>query len=73
MERVVAGGRIIAIRREGGGEEIIGESPRKKFDSFFFFCGPKIMGDVQSLITSLTSHLSPDGTRSKDGGERKSP
>ena len=64
MERVVAGGRIIAIRREGGGEEIIGENPRKKFDSFFFSCGhspPKIMGDVQSLITSLTSHLSPDG------------
>ena len=36
---------------------------------------PKVMGGVESIvfiITSLTSHLSPDGTRSKDGGERKS-
>ena len=37
---------------------------------------PKVMGGVESIvfiITSLTSHLSPDGTRWKDGGERKSP
>ena len=69
MERVVTGGRIIAIRSEGGKPLEYLEKIPENIYSFVFSCGysSKIMGDVQSFITSLTSHLSPDG------GERKSP
>ena len=51
----------------------------KNFNSFLLTCPrpsiyvPKMMGGVESIvfpITSLTSHLSPDGA---DAGERKSP